>query len=416
MNTASTPLFVLGLSGSLFAQVGSVGSFTPVAEIPGLVEPPVDNAPINAPQVILGMASRYVVSRPVEGSSQYTRTALTQDFVSYQDVLWPANTVSDILGGVSDDGTQIFSTLATTSLTDTRRATVWHGPHELEVLNTDGHFNQEAVDISADGQRRLVRTGVSGSGRGYIQSGAGVVPVLVGDEPLVEVRVTSMNADGTGVVGRYNGPTGVGFWWTQEHGGQFAPVRFISDNAFRVVYYPTTSAIESGYPTDARGHRRFIRATPSAISRDGSVLAGYTAPSDPAALIWTETLGLVRLDDELSARGINTRGWTLRNVRYITDDGRTFVGTGRAPGSGVSRWWVATMAAPLAAADLGKSGGVAGGDGQLDNNDFIVFVDRFFSGDERADVGRSGAERGGDGLFDSNDFCVFIDLFFHGTP
>ncbi|MDP1663012.1 MAG: GC-type dockerin domain-anchored protein [Phycisphaerales bacterium] len=64
--------------------------------------------------------------------------------------------------------------------------------------------------------------------------------------------------------------------------------------------------------------------------------------------------------------------------------------------------------------DLGSQGGVPQADGQLDNNDFIAFIDHFFAQDTRADLGRTGGEQGTDGQFDNNDFIVFIDLFFEG--
>jgi hypothetical protein len=69
---------------------------------------------------------------------------------------------------------------------------------------------------------------------------------------------------------------------------------------------------------------------------------------------------------------------------------------------------------PCGAADLGKQGGLRGPDGQLDNNDFIVFIDAFFANDAAADVGKQGGIVGPDGLWDNNDFVVFIDLFFAG--
>ncbi|MFT3687270.1 MAG: GC-type dockerin domain-anchored protein [Phycisphaerales bacterium] len=65
-------------------------------------------------------------------------------------------------------------------------------------------------------------------------------------------------------------------------------------------------------------------------------------------------------------------------------------------------------------ADLGSSGGLAGSDGALDNNDFIVFISAFFAGDPAADVGEAGGWPGGDTLLDNNDFIVFIDRFFTG--
>ncbi|HYD02156.1 MAG TPA: immunoglobulin domain-containing protein [Phycisphaerales bacterium] len=62
--------------------------------------------------------------------------------------------------------------------------------------------------------------------------------------------------------------------------------------------------------------------------------------------------------------------------------------------------------------DRASSGGTPGSDGQLTNDDFIVFIDQFFASDVRADIGRTGAESLPDGRFDNNDFIVFIGLFF----
>jgi hypothetical protein len=68
------------------------------------------------------------------------------------------------------------------------------------------------------------------------------------------------------------------------------------------------------------------------------------------------------------------------------------------------------------ASDIGRNGGIEGHDGLLNNNDFIVFVARFFANDMRADVGRAGGLGGSDGLLDNNDFIAFITTFFAGCP
>ncbi|HYD02273.1 MAG TPA: GC-type dockerin domain-anchored protein [Phycisphaerales bacterium] len=65
-------------------------------------------------------------------------------------------------------------------------------------------------------------------------------------------------------------------------------------------------------------------------------------------------------------------------------------------------------------ADIGRQGGLAGADGQLDNNDFVVFIDYFFTANPAADFGSQGGVPGADGSFDNNDFVVFIDRFFDG--
>lgn len=65
-------------------------------------------------------------------------------------------------------------------------------------------------------------------------------------------------------------------------------------------------------------------------------------------------------------------------------------------------------------ADIGVQGGLPGHDGELDNNDFIVFIDYFFNQHSLADRGIQGGLPGHDGAFDNNDFIVFIDQFFAG--
>jgi hypothetical protein len=69
---------------------------------------------------------------------------------------------------------------------------------------------------------------------------------------------------------------------------------------------------------------------------------------------------------------------------------------------------------PCLFVDLGSQGGVAGADGQHDNNDFVVFISDFFTMDPHADIGIQGGTPGTDGLFDNNDLIVFIDFFFLG--
>jgi hypothetical protein len=73
-----------------------------------------------------------------------------------------------------------------------------------------------------------------------------------------------------------------------------------------------------------------------------------------------------------------------------------------------------TVTAPPCAADIGSQGGLPGGDGVLDNNDFVVFIDYFFNHNPIADMGVQGGLPGTDNAWDNNDFVVFIDRFFQG--
>ncbi|HYC99753.1 MAG TPA: GC-type dockerin domain-anchored protein [Phycisphaerales bacterium] len=71
-------------------------------------------------------------------------------------------------------------------------------------------------------------------------------------------------------------------------------------------------------------------------------------------------------------------------------------------------------AEPCGPADVGSTGGVQGADGILDNNDFVAFIDLFFSSALAADLGTTGGLPGADGMWNNNDFVVFIDRFFAG--
>lgn len=63
-------------------------------------------------------------------------------------------------------------------------------------------------------------------------------------------------------------------------------------------------------------------------------------------------------------------------------------------------------------ADLGKSGGLTGGDGGLDNNDYVAFNTLFAAHDSKADLGLAGGLLGQDGIWDNNDNIAFVNLFF----
>lgn len=74
-----------------------------------------------------------------------------------------------------------------------------------------------------------------------------------------------------------------------------------------------------------------------------------------------------------------------------------------------------SITAQCGTAEWAGQGGVAMKfDGILDNNDFVVFIDKFFALDSVADQGQQGGVAGADGIFDNNDFVVFIDSFFAG--
>jgi glucose/arabinose dehydrogenase len=111
------------------------------------------------------------------------------------------------------------------------------------------------------------------------------------------------------------------------------------------------------------------------------------------------------------AAGVLPNGLTVHGFGQDAA-GELYAMTTNTPSSGTGG--IIYTLTTICPADFGKQGGLAGPDGVLDNNDFIVFIDFFFTQNGRADVGMQGGLPGADGLFDNNDFVVFIARFFAG--
>ncbi|MDP1661286.1 MAG: GC-type dockerin domain-anchored protein [Phycisphaerales bacterium] len=118
--------------------------------------------------------------------------------------------------------------------------------------------------------------------------------------------------------------------------------------------------------------------------------------------------------------GTFTQSHNSTQIGYLGITSETAIGSirfttvnGRQINTGIDNIRVRAFPSPCVA-DIGVQGGVAGHDGVLDNNDFIVLIDYFFMQDARADFGAQGGAPGPDGAFDNNDFIVFIDRFFGG--
>ncbi|MDP1662122.1 MAG: GC-type dockerin domain-anchored protein [Phycisphaerales bacterium] len=147
----------------------------------------------------------------------------------------------------------------------------------------------------------------------------------------------------------------------------------------------------------------------------GTHIRSYTAFFGPQTTASADTTnvydnGLTRLDKQRILLPNEFRNQMLTSL-IVTDLGTD--GSGRSILAGLT---LHQLPPACGGADFGGQGGVPGADGILDNNDFIVFIDRYFAGDPAADVGSQGGIPPGDGVFDNNDFIVFIDMFFAGCP
>jgi hypothetical protein len=147
------------------------------------------------------------------------------------------------------------------------------------------------------------------------------------------------------------------------------------------------------------------------VYRGSSVLVREGAPvtvmsNDVPPVASTHYLNLINDNRSFVAGGKLYMTATLRNANSICSN--SFAGI---PQAIVAIDLPATNPCP---ADIGSQGGEHHSDGQLNNNDFIVFIDYFFAQNPIADVGAQGGEHHSDGQFNNNDFIVFIDLFFAG--
>jgi hypothetical protein len=143
--------------------------------------------------------------------------------------------------------------------------------------------------------------------------------------------------------------------------------------------------------------------------------------------LWTaaETVGPANSPD--TNPGWRFASWSLSSlgltptsqvkVRFIAED----AGAGSLVEAAVDDFMITGLQCvagpqPCGPADLAQQGGLPGADGVLDNNDFVIFIDKFFAHDPLADKGIQGGIPGSDGVFDNNDFVIFIDQFFAGCP
>jgi hypothetical protein len=186
-----------------------------------------------------------------------------------------------------------------------------------------------------------------------------------------------------------------------QQGNQFLDTAGVTSNS-------STSGVSQNVPTaagatyilsfyvgSATDHNFFYPSTVD-LRIDGGPRVSYTNPNAP-----TDQLNWMQFTVTFTATGATAtltflNGSASYNYESLLDN-------------------VTLEAAPACGpADLAGQGGIAGADGMLDNNDFIVFIDYFFAHSPIADRGSTGGVPGADGHWDNNDFVVFIDQFFGG--
>ncbi|MFT3684270.1 MAG: GC-type dockerin domain-anchored protein [Phycisphaerales bacterium] len=298
------------------------------------------------------------------------------------------------------------------------------GVHDLGTVS--GGFSSAGCDINDDG---LIV--------GFVQSGGGFQHAVTwrkqGSQyvmtPLPELGGFSSVARGVSrnglIVGECDLPSNFGkpCLWTdggtvvhdlQIETSSFGEALGVNDAQEVVGYSYTTTGTVAFYWSQASGELNLgglgnAHSIARSINNRGEVVGqSYIAGTSAVqhAFVWRRGDAVMT---DLNTLVVNRTGWILWDAEDINDQGQ-IVGGGVLNGQ-PHAFLLTPVACP---ADLGGPGGTAAGDGHLDNNDFIAFINLFFQQNAAADLGAAGGVAGSDGRFDNNDFIAFISRFFAG--
>lgn len=218
---------------------------------------------------------------------------------------------------VSRDGSTI---VGSARLSDGRvLAAKWTQSGGAQLLPTVPLLNADpvrATRASSDGSL-IAGTASRGFDQGFITSAttASMMPVTG--------ILRDMTSDGRFAVGHSSVVTSAG--WI---------VNLTTNIATQI---PPVAGTQSGYA--------------AGISADGSTVVGHSGSN--VAYIWDAAHGTRNLATVLTQDyGIDLGGFILGAALDISEDGRTIVGYGINPGSGIEQAWVATIPAPATGAPL----------------------------------------------------------------
>ncbi|MFI4871428.1 MAG: GC-type dockerin domain-anchored protein [Phycisphaerales bacterium JB061] len=212
----------------------------------------------------------------------------------------------------------------------------------------------------------------------------GVKTRLVDVEAWVEAR--AVNDDGTVVVG----------WTIDEAINTSTACKWTWDGA---NWNEELLGLLPGTPIGPSGGRSFA----SAVSGDGSVIVGTNRFIDngpfslPTGFIWTESTGMIGVEDFLADHGISLpAGFQIDGLTGITQDGTKIIGIGSYPASYPDYWSILI--------DLGDTFDCladVNGDGDVTPTDFTAWVSAFNNNLPECD-------QNGDGSCTPTDFSAWI--------
>jgi uncharacterized membrane protein len=161
-----------------------------------------------------------------------------------------------------------------------------------------------------------------------------------------------VSADGNIVVGISNN---TGFRWTTETGmqpvGTFRFCSAISGDGSVIVGIVGEQAYKWSQTTGMVPLGNFganYDSFPMGVSADGTTIVGYGLRNSPSfdwsASIWTPASGMQRVQDVLTAAGVDLSGWKLNVASAVSADGQVLAGWGVH--NGTEEAWMATLPEP----------------------------------------------------------------------
>lgn len=236
------------------------------------------------------------------------------------------------------------------------------GPMHLEPLANSNLCS--ASGISGDGSMVVGTCLTSGNSAFRWTGSSGMVSLgQFGGGSNRTSNALAISADGTTIVGMGHPSLSGAVAWTSAADASI--LGWIpGDISAAALAVSRDGSVVAGYSTEPSSHRRAFRWTrqtgmsaisastealpdsiASAVSGDGQVIVGWgTTPDGETALIWDEHHGMRQLEAVLRSDYQTTpSGWKLLRATGISDDGRTIVGFGINP-RGQNEGWLLKFA------------------------------------------------------------------------
>ncbi len=330
----AVPAVVASLAVALPAWADS---FTPLGDLPG-------GTFLSSARAISGDGSTVVgwsQSGASGGNGEAFRWTASTGMVGLGDL--PGSLFRSSAQGVSQDGSVVVGI----GYSGPGEAFRWTASGMVGLGRPSGDPISEAWGVSADGSVVIGHgegfTAFSSEAFRWTQTGSFDMLGFLPGGTTSSARAIS--ADGSVITGLANSFLGFeGFVWTEAGGmvglgilpGQSGSTpRDVSADGSTIVGFGTNVGFRW---TEAGGLVDLGDFLPSAVSADGSVLAGFR---DGQAWISHPTLGDRSVQGLLEARGVDLTGWDLSEVTGISDDGLTLTGLGSGPNGNES--WIATI-------------------------------------------------------------------------